>query len=86
MTPAERVAKNKPHRNGQPSRTVYWKCRLREMRDALGLSMRDIEKATGIASSTLCHTEHGCDPTLTTAMTLAKFFGKSIEYLWPERV
>lgn len=89
MTPAERVAREKAGRttdnDGRVVRVVAWVCRVRERRQSLGLSFRDVEKATGIKISTVSNAEAGYDVTLDTARRLAEFFGTTVEDLWPRR-
>lgn len=89
MTPAEKLAARKPWRrrcprNGTPLRKVVWTCRIREFREALRISMRDVAAAVGRSLAGLHVIEMGSDPMLTTARRLAEFFGKSIEELWPK--
>lgn len=90
MTPAEKVAsKKKPRRkslSGNTQRPRKWVCKLREKREALGLSMRDVAEHTGYTVSTLFEIENGTDPQLTTAMKLAEFFGCMVNDLWPSRL
>jgi DNA-binding XRE family transcriptional regulator len=87
---AERLAANKPPRRrradgARMAQPIIWTCRLREVREGLRLSMRDVGNAIGLSVTGLHQIEHGTDPQLTTARRLADFFGKSIEWLWPER-
>jgi len=90
MTPAEKVASKKPLRKrkltGNASRPRKWVCKLREKREALGLSMRDVSENTSYTVSTLFEIENGTDPQLTTAMKLAEFFGCTVNELWPSRL
>src|ERR1700743_3652998 len=67
-------------------RKLPWTCRLLEMRHRLHLTLRDIEGRTGVSSAVLSTIEHGTDPQLTTASAIAKFFGVSIETMWPEKL
>lgn len=82
MTPAERVAKTKKPREPGRVRPVRWVCRVRELRDGLGLTQRDVEAASGVNSATLSHVEAGHDVTLRNALALAAFFGVPVEHLW----
>ena len=88
MTPAEKLSsanhkKTEPYASG---RTLHWRCELVRLRHELHLTLRDIEAATGITSAALSTIEHGTDPRLTTATTIARFFGKAIEEIWTERI
>ena len=89
MTPAERLAKSKPWRrpprNKAEPRTPAWVCRVRERREALRLSLRDVAGAVRLSVTALHQIEHGGDPQLTTARRLADFFGATVEDLWPRR-
>ena len=86
MTPAERTAAAKPKRASKLRRAVFWRCRVGAVRRKLGLSMRDVEKATGVPTSTQCHVERGCELTLTCAVVLARFYGMPVEVLWKWKV
>jgi DNA-binding XRE family transcriptional regulator len=61
-----------------------WKCRLAEMRAESGLSLRDLEAATGVTNATLCYAEKGADVNLSTAVKIARFFCVPVETIWPE--
>ncbi len=85
MTPAEELAKQrKPRRYGTGSACVkiVWHSRVRELRENLGLTMRDVADALGLSVTGLFAIEHGSDPQLTNAMKLAKFYGVDIEDTW----
>lgn len=91
MTPAEKLSKAKPWRrdprnkgSGAP-RKVFWVCRIRDRREALRLSLRDVAGAVRLSVTALHQIEHGTDPQLTTARRLAEFFGCGVEELWPKR-
>lgn len=89
MTPAEKLAKKKQwrraKRNGPPSppRRAVWKPRLRELRESLRISMRDVAAAVGLGLSSYWQIENGTDPMLTNAVRIATFFGRAVEDLWP---
>lgn len=89
LSPAELASKNKTKRvrglgGGTNGRKVTWNCKLGEKRFALNLTLRDIEAGADVSSAVLCAIEHGTDPQLTTARRIAKFFGCSVEEMWPE--
>lgn len=86
MTPAEKFAAEKPLRNGHAVawRRVAWRCRVREFREPLGLTLGDVAGECGLTEEGLRLIEKGCDPRLTTARRLAAFFGKSVGELWPD--
>lgn len=86
MTPAEKLAKEK----GKQQQTAFqelpivFACQLKAKREALGLSQRDVCRATHLNVSTVCRVEQGVDLTLSRALKLAKFFGCPVEQLWKE--
>ena len=89
-TPAERLAAKKPWRRAPRNAAKYprrfaWRCGCREVRESLRISLRDVAKAIGLSVTALWQVEHGGDPMLTTAVKLARFYGKTIEELWPRR-
>lgn len=84
MTPAERFAAKKVRKPASTGRKTVWVCRVRELRESLGLTLRDVERATGVSNATVCHIEQGFDPQLSTARKLAEFFGTTVEHLWPK--
>lgn len=65
---------------GSPSRAC-----VREWRESLNLSLRDVAGAVGISVTALHQIEHGTDPQLTTARKLSEFFQVPTEKLWPCR-
>jgi DNA-binding XRE family transcriptional regulator len=90
VTPTQKLAAKKtwhrPARNKTSkarTRPVSWECRLREVRESLRLSLRDVAEAVKLSVTALHQIEHGTDPQLTTARKLATFFGRSVEMLWP---
>lgn len=87
-SPAERMAAHKSRKPTAPAgRKVVWVCRIREVRTGLKppLSLRDVEKGTGLDSGHVSQIENGTELTLGNARVLAKFFGKTVEELWPRR-
>lgn len=88
MTPAELLAsRRKPKENKNPNSTPrlrqkIWDCKLREMRLALGLTIYEVGTAIGMSGSGYYEVEHGCETSLSSAMKLSAFFGKSIEDIW----
>lgn len=84
MTPAEKLAKTKAGRvrEKRAGRDVVFLCKVRERREALGLSGHDVAKAVGISHMTLYTVEIGCNPTLSNALALAEFFGVAVTDLW----
>lgn len=90
MSKAEELAAQLKKRQPTPGlvngRRVVWRCLIEQKRAGLRLSLRDIEKATGMGSGLISPIERGTDPQLSTARRIAEFFGCSIEELWPEMV
>jgi transcriptional regulator with XRE-family HTH domain len=85
MSPAEKLAQSKTRRR-KLDIEAEWDCKIRGLRESLGLSMLDVTNATGIQPSSQSLAERGKDLNLSTAYKLAKFYGKTIEELWPDRV
>jgi DNA-binding XRE family transcriptional regulator len=92
MTPAEKMAQDKKNRVGQErqgrwrtSRQVIFNCKIREMREGLGLSTRDVAKGADISHVNVTMAESGYGVNLHTAMKLARFFGNKIEDIWAVR-
>ena len=56
------------------------KNRLRELREARGLTQEELARALGVTRQTIIAIEKGkYDPSLKLAFKIARFFGKSIE-------
>jgi transcriptional regulator with XRE-family HTH domain len=74
----------KKERRPMMSRKAPWAglCRLKEFREGKGLTLRDVEVATGVPNATVSQAERGADLVLSTAMVLADFFGVSVEDIW----
>lgn len=87
MTPAEQAAKKKGKKPFRTAKGVDAKlnCRLREFRDALGLSQREVATGADISYAVICRAEHGMEVWVGTALRIAKFFGKSIEEIWSRK-
>lgn len=88
MTPAERIANKKVRRTpkSESRRPTVWRCTVREYRERLGLTYREIGEALHLSAGFLVDVERGADVRLTNAIGLAKFFGVTIQDLWPERI
>ena len=55
---------------------------LRRAREKRGLSLRDVEEATGLLNGGISHIENGRSvPSLTTAIILCKFYGLPLKKL-----
>lgn len=91
MTPAERLSKSKrrqrPKRNCPPApQAKVWETKLREVRESLDLSLRDVAFSCELSVAAYFRIEHGfADPCLSTARTIAAFFGREVWDLWPKR-
>lgn len=79
MSDAERVSEEKVKRGGKP-----FAQRLRAVRMHLGLSMLDVSRETGLSYTAVRNADIGRDVTITTALRIAAFFGRSVEELWGE--
>lgn len=86
-TAAEKLARTKrrkrPRRN-ESSREPLVRCRVREVRESLNLSLRDVAAAVGISIAGLHAIEHGNGCQMSSALKLAAFYGKSLDELWSE--
>ncbi len=82
-SPAELLSAAKPRRRRiEETRNLPFVCAMAELRHALGLSQRDVAKEVGITCAAISTIENGTDPLLSTALKLAKFFGKNVSDLW----
>ena len=86
MTPALKMANEKALKPHKGKREAVWYCGLNEMRNKLRLTLRDVEKGTGVSNATICHMEQGADPTLSNARKVADFFGVKIDDIWPNLI
>lgn len=85
MTPAEKLSKSKPWRREPRNKVqVRWKCRLREFREELRLSLRDVASAVGLSITGILAVEMGGETQLVTARKLCVFFGRHLQEIWPE--
>lgn len=83
-TPAERAAREK--KSDRRGRRGDAASPIREMRERLGLSLRDVAAGVGgVSHVTIADYELGLiDPKLSVARRFARFFGKTVDELWPE--
>jgi transcriptional regulator with XRE-family HTH domain len=56
---------------------------MRQLRQSLRLAMHEVAKATSMSLANLSELERGTYPQLSTARTLAEFYGKTTDELWP---
>lgn len=84
LTPAEQAAREKKA-DGRTRRAATTSP-IRELREKLGLSLRDVAKRIkDVSHVTIADYELGLiDPKLSVARKLARFFGKTVDELWPE--
>lgn len=76
-TQAEIVAASKERRE--------WKdTELARQMTRLSLTSRDVGDAAGVSNATVWRAARGRDPDLSTARKLSRFFGMTIEALFPE--
>jgi DNA-binding XRE family transcriptional regulator len=89
-SPAQRLAKSKQlqrlkRNDASKSETILWTCKITEERELLNLSMRDVADAVGLSVSAFFRIEKGyADVSLSNAMSIAQFFGKTVYQLWPQ--
>jgi transcriptional regulator with XRE-family HTH domain len=55
------------------------------MRKAMGLTLRDVSKATGISLASVNRAERGRETTLSNAKKIAAFFGQPVDDIWISR-
>lgn len=65
-----------------PGEVRLFNCNLNSLREQKGLSLRDVEKHSGISHSTLCRAEAGLRIKLDAALKVARFFETTVEKLW----
>lgn len=87
-SPAEKLAAKKPAAVSRPElpedRVLSFPgCKLREYRESLRLTQREVEEGTGINNVAISRIEKGAGVHLVTARKLAAFFGCSVDDLWP---
>ena len=83
-SPAQKIAKEKAKRGRKekPQANVRFP-RLRKVRHALGLTMRDVSDGTGICHTFVHQMETGkSDPGVLYAIRMAKFYGTTVEALF----
>ena len=90
MTPAEKLAQQKqatktPVAMGKPRyvKKFPWKCTVKLHRRALNLTQTEVASQIGISPSGLSVIEKGADIAVSTAKSIATFFGRPIDDLWP---
>jgi DNA-binding XRE family transcriptional regulator len=76
LKPSRRI-----QRAQRPSRTVLL-VDLQAMRLDRGVTLRQVQTALGVNNAVLCQVEHGCTPSLETALRLAAFVELPIEKIW----
>jgi DNA-binding XRE family transcriptional regulator len=82
-TPAQILAQWKAKNSAPAVVRRIWKCNLRELRTALGLSQRDVANAVGLSCAGYHQIETcGNDVYLSTCVKLSEFFGKPITEIW----
>lgn len=90
MTPAEKLAK-KVKRASNPipwgqriaaRRPSKFRCKIKELRLALGLTQLAVAEAVGTKGPTINDAESGREIHLSLAIKIAAFFGKSVEEIW----
>jgi DNA-binding XRE family transcriptional regulator len=85
MSAAE-VLSRKKATNPRPkpvySRSPKLNCKVKELRKSLGLTQQDVALAVGVTRPTVWAAERGWEITLTTALAVARFFGRPVEEIW----
>lgn len=84
---AEEVAKSKaanPSGRRAPPRRTHYKvgnC-LADLRAKAGLSLADVEDGCGVGSQTIKSAEDGGDISMSRALRLSAFYGRSVNDIW----
>lgn len=83
---SQKKQRERPRRNPKAkSERVLWTTKLAEQREALNLSMKDVADAVNLSQSAYFRIEHGfADVSLSNAMSIAQFFGRTVYELWPQ--
>lgn len=84
-TPAQRLAREKKKKNARKPvslRERGWRCKCRQLRLRLGLSLKEVAEQVGMSHTSYFFIEQGGDLRLWIAMKLSKFYGKPIDELW----
>ena len=55
---------------------------LQKLRNSLKLTQAEVADAIGVSRPHIANAESGFNVTLSTALRLAKFYGKSVEDIW----
>jgi DNA-binding XRE family transcriptional regulator len=55
---------------------------LQEMRRDRGVTLRQVKKAIKVSDASLCQVEHGCTPSLESALRIAAFIELPVEKIW----
>jgi len=55
---------------------------LQGLREGKGITLRQVEKAIKVSNATLCQIEHGCTPSLDSALKIAAFIEMPVEKIW----
>jgi DNA-binding XRE family transcriptional regulator len=55
---------------------------LKGMRESKGITLRQVEKEIKVSNATLCQIEHGCTPSLDSALKIAAFVEIPVEKIW----
>jgi len=88
MTPAEKLAKEKSWKRSPRNKAdfpgkVQWPDNgLREIRESLRLSLREVAKAVGLSINSYWCIEKGRDLVMTNAVKIAAFYGKPVTEIW----
>ena len=77
MKPSKRIiaASKKPS-------TTRLLVNLQQLRENRGVTLRQVEKEIKVSNATLCQIEHGCTPSLETALKIAAFIEIPVERIW----
>lgn len=92
QSPAELMSINKTETPRKSRAAQYLKgrgrhrhlCGLSRIRRHWNLTLRDVAEGAQICESTVVEIEQGCDATLSTVKKLLKFFGCTLQEMWPD--
>lgn len=92
-TPAEKAsakklaAGRKLRKPTPPKESPVWLTTLRQERERLHLSLRDVASGVGLSVAAYWRIERGyADPCLTTVRRICKYFGTDVYRLWEREV
>ncbi|MBK8270205.1 MAG: helix-turn-helix transcriptional regulator [Planctomycetes bacterium] len=72
------------HKASAPGNTIFV-CRVRELRNELNLSLREVALILHMSAANIHRIERGSDVPLSTARRIAAAFGKTVDEIWSDK-